>query len=530
MRRILRLSLLALPLAGCGGGDSATTAATPAATTLASVTGTEAAPASADVVADTVAVAATAAAPAGVTRSGSAALIVTPQPKANPHGSALTVSSTGSIDTSNAFFKAMGNGRSCATCHDEGAAWSVTPAGLAARFAGSAGTDPIFRPVDGANSPAALTGTLDQKRAAYSMLLTKGLIRVGLPIPANAEFTLVRADDPYNFASAGELSLFRRPLPSTNLKFLSSVMWDGRETITDAQSNICIVGARPAQCFAPIDSDLLHQANGAVVGHAEAAAGLSAAEQRSIVDFEKSLTTAQTVSNVAGNLTEAGALGGPVNLANANFYWGINDVQSGDYRSGAAFNRNVMTMFGAWRNLAAPAPAPQRGRPAPALASALNLARASVARGEAIFNNRPINIAGVNGFSDTLRVTLQRGTCASCHDAPNSGSHSVARMFDIGTAAANVRTPDLPLYTLRNNATGATLQTSDPGAAMLSGRWSDIGKVKVPVLRAIAARAPYFHNGSAREVEDVVRFYDRRFRMGMTAQEVADLSAFLKVL
>ena len=49
-------------------------------------------------------------------------------------------------------------------------------------------------------------------------------------VPANAEFELVAVDDPYNFASAAELSLFRRPLPTTNLKFLSTVMWDGRET------------------------------------------------------------------------------------------------------------------------------------------------------------------------------------------------------------------------------------------------------------------------------------------------------------
>ena len=39
-----------------------------------------------------------------------------------------------------------------------------------------------------------------------------------------------------------------------------------------------------------------------------------------------------------------------------------------------------------------------------------------------------------------------------------------------------------------------------------------------------------FHNGSAREIEDVVSFYDRRFRIGLNAQEAADLAAFLKVL
>jgi hypothetical protein len=459
-----------------------------------------------------------------------------PSPHANANGSALTFSSSGFIDTNNPFFKAMGNGRACATCHQEGEGWSVSPGGLQARFNNSNGTDPIFRLVDGANSPLAPTATLDQKRIAYSMLLTRGVIRVGLPIPANAEFTLLRATDPYNFASARELSLFRRPLPSANLKFAAAVMWDTRETQADAASKICILNARPARCFAPIDTDLLHQADSAVKGHAEAAAGLTAAEQRAIVDFEKNLFNAQSVSNVAGSLVDGGALGGPARLALQDFYFGINDVQDGDYRTRAPFSRNVSNLFAAWRNLDAPPPpppAPVRGRPAPpapAPVSTQNAARAAIARGEQIFNNRPMNIAGVAGFSDDLRPGLQRGSCTSCHNAPNAMSHSVARTFNTGVAAANLRTPDMPLYALRNTATGEVVETSDPGVAMTSGLWRDVGKFKTPNLRGLSARAPYFHDGSSRTLEDVVRFYDRRFRMGLSVQEQADLAAYLKVL
>ena len=51
--------------------------------------------------------------------------------------------------------------------------------------------------------------TKAKRRAAYSMLLNKGLVRVGLAIPATAEFELVAVDDPYHYASAAELSLFR---------------------------------------------------------------------------------------------------------------------------------------------------------------------------------------------------------------------------------------------------------------------------------------------------------------------------------
>ncbi len=158
------------------------------------------------------------------------------------------------------------------------------------------------------------------------------------------------------------------------------------------------------------------------------------------------------------------------------------------------------------------------------------MARASIARGEGIFNNRQFNITNVEGFSDDLRPALQRGTCTSCHNAPNAGSHSVVRMFNTGTSAGNLRTPDLPLYTLRNTATGETVETSDPGAAMLSGKWRDIGKFKTPNMRGLAARAPFFHDGSARDLQAVVRFYDRRFRMGLNQQEVADLTAFMQAL
>ncbi|MFA9218266.1 MAG: hypothetical protein ACEQSK_14340, partial [Sphingomonadaceae bacterium] len=449
-------------------------------------------------------------------------------PVPNEEGAALTFTASGSIDTGNAFFQPFGNGRSCATCHQPDNGWSISPARLVARFDQSAGLDPVFRLNDGAVSPLAASATLDQKRLAYSLLLTKGLIRVGLPLPSGAEFTLTRVDDPYHYASASELSLFRRPLPTTNLKFLGSVMWDGRETGTDAAAANCLRDVRPAQCFASIDSSLLHQSNSAVRGHAEAARDLSAAQQRAIVDFETSLFTAQSSALLAGSLSDAGALGGPRQLAQTSYYFGINDVEAGDYRSAAPFNRNVFALFGAWRNLDRPQPPTPRGRPV--AASAQDQARAAIARGEQVFNNKPFNITGVAGFNDELRRPLARGSCTSCHDTPGTGSHSVARMFNTGVAAASQRTPDLPLYTLRNSATGELLETSDPGAAMISGKWKDIGRFKVPSLRGIEARSPYFHNGSASTIEALVTFYDQRFRIGYTAQEAADLAAFLKAL
>jgi cytochrome c peroxidase len=74
------------------------------------------------------------------------------------------------------------------------------------------------------------------------------------------------------------------------------------------------------------------------------------------------------------------------------------------------------------------------------------------------------------------------------------------------------------------------VQTTDPGLAMLTGKWADIGKFKGPNLRGLAGRAPYFHNGSAATLRDVLDFYDQRFDIGMTEQQKQDLVAFLSAL
>ncbi|MDQ6868712.1 MAG: hypothetical protein M3178_10015 [Pseudomonadota bacterium] len=52
----------------------------------------------------------------------------------------------------------------------------------------------------------------------------------------------------------------------------------------------------------------------------------------------------------------------------------------------------------------------------------------------------------------------------------------------------------------------------------------------MPILRGLAARAPYFHNGSAATLLDAVNFYDQRFNIGFTDQQKEDLVNFLKTL
>jgi cytochrome c peroxidase len=193
---------------------------------------------------------------------------------ANSTGIVRTYTLNGSIDFDNPFFQSLGtNGRSCGSCHQPADGWTIVPPHVQARFEATDGEDPIFRTNDGSNSPTADASTVEAKRSAYSMLPTKGLIRVGIGVPATAEFELIDVDDPYGYPAATELSLFRRPLPSTNLPFLAAVMWYGRETF-------------PGQS---IHFDLSDQANGATLGHAAATNPLTRGQRDAIVTFEMGL-------------------------------------------------------------------------------------------------------------------------------------------------------------------------------------------------------------------------------------------------
>jgi cytochrome c peroxidase len=415
----------------------------------------------------------------------------------NPSGIARTYNVKGAVDFDNPFFQSLGtNGRSCGSCHQPADGWTIVPAHVQARFDATDGEDAIFRTNDGSNSPNADVSTLEARRSAYSMLLTKGLIRVGIGVPPNAEFDLIDVDDPYGYASSGELSLFRRPLPATNLPFLATVMWDGRETFADKS----------------IHFDLSDQANGATLGHAAALNPLTQGQRDAIVKFETSLFTTQASDNGAGVLNAQGGAGGPMVLSGQPFYLGINDVLS------PGFNPSAFTLFDAWRNLASSGPDPYTP------------AREAVARGQELFNTRGFTIANVRGLNDTLGVAALRGTCTTCHDTPNVGNHSTSLPLDLGLSAATVRTPDMPLYTFRNKTSGEVVQTTDPGRALITGKWAHMSVFKGPILRGLAARAPYFHNGFAATLGDVVEFYNGRFGVGLSAQEKSDLIAFLTAL
>lgn len=116
----------------------------------------------------------------------------------DPSGLIATDQPNGATDTSaNAFFQDLGtNGRTCFTCHQPQNGWGVSAAGVQARFYTSFGIDPIFRLFDGATCPTDDVSSIEDKLQAYSLLLGKGLIRIGLPMPSGAQFQIISINDP----------------------------------------------------------------------------------------------------------------------------------------------------------------------------------------------------------------------------------------------------------------------------------------------------------------------------------------------
>ena len=467
---------------------------------------------------------------------------------ADPDGAFATLNLSGPTDTTtNPFFQDLGsNGRRCVTCHQPSDAWSVTPPHIEERFAASNGTDPIFRPVDGATCPSAGVSTLEERREAYSLLLSKGLIRVGIAVPANADYQVVAVYNRYGCNANDVISMYRRPLPTTNLPFLSAVMFDGRESSPATGTTKIVYDNYPTSLL----SDLAHQSLDATVGHAQGdGTRPTREEQQQIADFETKLFTAQIHDRFAGDLRD-GAKGGPASLSTQPFFISLNSsvhfllpafeqpgglVTPGD----GQFTSNIFNLYDKW---------------AQASNDDQSAARRSIARGEQLFNTLQIPISGVAGINDDVAAgglvaggipTLQ-GTCGTCHDTPNVGNHSFPTPLNIGTGdpspanrSVNLGGLDvsyLPEITVCRKDAGTGLPTnnckttSDLGQALVDGRFDHVGKIKGPILRGLAGRAPYFHNGSASTLTDAVNFYDARFNLHLSEKDKNDLAAFLRTL
>ena len=341
------------------------------------------------------------------------------------------------------------------------------------------------------------------RRGAYHLLTGKGLIRVFIPMPTPdiLQFSVTNVSDPYNCNSdpgtgltsptTGIVSQYRRPGASTNLRYLTSIMWDGREP------------------------SLASQAADAVMIHAEGASAPDQDQIDQITSFESGLISAQASDKAAGDLTADGATGGPAALAAIPFSPGIN-------APGPGFDPSVMNLYMNWNGDA-------------------DAAKAAIARGQVLFNEKPFAITGVAGLNDVTGKPSVAGTCSACHNTPQVGDHSSEELLDLGVTAApgqviggtSLDNADLPVFTVHCDSgplAGSDRQVTDLGRALITGQCQDIGKIKTALLRNLAARPPYFHNGTAPDLATVVEFYNNRFGIGFTDQEKSDLIAFLSTL
>jgi cytochrome c peroxidase len=171
--------------------------------------------------------------------------------------------------------------------------------------------------------------------------------------------------------------------------------------------------------------------------------------------------------------------------------------------------------------------------------------RASVARGADIFMFRQFWLRDVTHINSIGLGNPLKRTCATCHNHQMTGQDLSAGFVDLGTTnyprwtepPLYSESRELPVFKITCKASvlphpylGRVIYTSDPGRALISGRCVDVGSIVMQQFRGLSARAPYFSNGSAKNLRELVDYYDRRFDMKLTENEKQDLINFLGVL
>lgn len=132
-------------------------------------------------------------------------------------------------------------------------------------------------------------------------------------------------------------------------------------------------------------------------------------------------------------------------------------------------------------------------------------------------NEKALTPQQVNGFK--LFIDPEKGNCAVCHSAPNFTDNG---FHNIGLKSWGEKNPDMGRYTER------------PLGLMK-------GAFKTPTLRDITLSAPYFHDGSATTLEEVMDHYNKggivktnlspnMKTLSLSKKEQADVVAFLKSL
>ncbi len=440
---------------------------------------------------------------------------------------------SGPVDTTgHPFFTPLGsNGRACVNCHQPTYGMSVSAEALQERWHATGGKDPVFAAFDGSNCP----GLPQDQEKAHSLLLHRGLFRIPLPWPPQnadgspkpVEFSIEVVRDPtgcnlspkYGLKSAHPtISVYRRPRPAANLKYVISggqpiVLTTGLLADHDPDTG------RPVSMNLMSDArepTLKTQAVDAIMGHEEAHESPSRKQLDEIMEFESQVYMAQVEHVYAGPLVERG---GP---------FGLGPAALRDRQPGVPGDNGFDRIFGIFDP-----------------SKETDYYRKSIARGADLFMFRQFWLRDTAHINSIGLGNPLKGTCSTCHNAQMTGQGLSAGWVDVGTTNYPTwtepdtwtETADLPVFkiTCRPDADphpylGRVIYSTDPGRALISGRCADVGSIVMQQMRGLAARPPYFSNGSAKNLREVVDFYDRRFDMKLTDTEKDDLVNFLGVL
>jgi cytochrome c peroxidase len=307
------------------------------------------------------------------------------------------------------------------------------------------------------------------KASSHSLLLARGLIRIPMAWPPKdvvPEFRLEVVKDPTG-CNVDSKTVSVYRRPRQAANFAHLTSGaDGTPTAIRLMAD-------------GREASLRTQALSAIFGHEEAQRAPSAEQLAQILEFERGIAVAQSSDLRGGLLTDPT---GPAFL-------------------GPARVAGKIAAIALWADPAGPE-----------MSKFQREFRESVARGSRVF------------FQGER-------SCGSCHKEARATVAISEVAMDIGTA--NLASPKdggmLPVFKA-TCTDGRVVYTQDPGRALVTGKCADIGAIVMQQLRGLAARAPYFSNGSARTLEDVVEFYQKRYAMGYTAAERADLVNFLKTL
>jgi cytochrome c peroxidase len=166
-------------------------------------------------------------------------------------------------------------------------------------------------------------------------------------------------------------------------------------------------------------------------------------------------------------------------------------------------------------------------------------------RGRLFFEDRPFGPGNSNP-----------GVCAICHSGPmlnetnefipvppfgRGGRFQTAFVSELNQAG----NPVIEFLFKNPDGTVRLVRSADPGRALITGDPRDFDSLnafKIPTLWGVARTAPYFHDNSAKTLEDVARHYKTFFEIAtgpdfdgdppivLTEEDQADIVAFLKLL